>query len=353
MYEEKILIGTDTTSGIAPQILDAIAEASHIKTLPYGNDIITEECKNIVKNIFEKSDLEIIPMVSGTASNSLALSSFMRSYGSVICHSDAHINKDEGGAPEFFSGGGKLLTISNSLGRIKAQDFQNKIDEINFKSKSSSLISGISITQLAENGTLYTLDEIEAISKICKKNNLYLHMDGARFSNALVYQELISPAQATWKVGVDCLSLGATKNGALAAELIIFFNKTLASEAQKIIKQTGHVIPKTRYISAQLNAWFKDDLWLELAKSANENALYLRNQLSKFNDFKFLYPTQGNEVFVKMTDLSYQNILKLDIIPNLWNKIDKDHLVVRFVTSFETTSSQIDEIINRLKTYFN
>jgi threonine aldolase len=178
-------------------------------------------------------------------------------------------------------------------------------------------------------------------------------MDGARFSNALVSQELISPAQATWKVGVDCLSLGATKNGAMAAELIVFFNKTLASEAQKIIKQTGHVIPKTRFISAQLNAWFKDGLWLELAKLANKNALYLRNQLSQFNDFKILYPTQGNEVFVKMTDLSYQNIFKLNIIPNLWNKIDKDNLVVRFVTSFETTSSQIDEIINRLKTYFN
>ena len=158
MYE-KILIGTDTISGIAPQILDAIAEASYIKTLPYGNDTITEECKNIVKNIFEKSDLEIIPMVSGTASNSLALSSFLRSYGSIICHSDAHINKDEGGAPEFFSGGGKLLTISNSFGRIKAEDLLKKIDEINFKRKPSSLISGVSITQLAENGTLYTLDE--------------------------------------------------------------------------------------------------------------------------------------------------------------------------------------------------
>ncbi len=351
MYE-KILIGTDTTSGVAPQILDAIAEASHIKTLPYGNDIVTEECKNIVKNIFENSDLEIIPMVSGTASNSLALSSFLRSYGSVICHSEAHIHKDEGGAPEFFSGGGKLITISNSQGLIKAQDLQKKIDEINFKRKSSPLISGVSITQLAENGTLYTLDEIDAISKICKINNLYLHMDGARFSNALASQELISPAEATWKVGVDCLSLGATKNGAMAAELIIFFNKTLASEALNLIKQTGHVIPKTRFVSAQLNAWFKDDLWLELAKLANKNALYLRNQLSQFNDFKILYPTQGNEVFVRMSNLSYENIIKLNIIPNLWSQIDKDHLLVRFVTSFDTTISQIDEIINRLKTYF-
>ncbi len=352
MYEKQILIGTDTISGIAPQILDAIAEASNTKTLPYGHDIFTEECKNTVQNIFEKSDLEIIPMVSGTASNSLALSSFLRSYGNIICHRDAHINKDEGGAPEFFSGGGKLLTISNSQGRIKAEDLLKKIDEINFKHKSAHVISGVSITQLAENGTLYSLDEIDAISKICKKNNLYLHMDGARFSNALVSQKLISPAEATWKVGVDCLSLGATKNGAMAAELIIFFNKTLAREAKYLIKQTGHLVSKTRFVSAQLNAWFNSGLWLELAMLANKNAIYLRDQLSQFNDFKILYPIQGNEVFVKMSNLSYENILKLNIIPNLWNQIDQNHLVVRFVTSFETTTNQVDEIIERLKNYF-
>ena len=351
MSEEKILIGTDTTSGISPQILNEIVKASNTKTLPYGDDTFTEECKYVVKNIFEKNDLEIIPMVSGTASNSLALSSFLRSYGSVVCHSEAHINKDEGGAPEFFSGGGKLLTISNFLGRIRPQDLLKKINEINFKGKSSQ-ISGVSITQLAENGTFYTLDEIDAISKICKKNNMYLHMDGARFANAIVSQGLISPAEATWKVGIDCLSLGATKNGAMAAELIIFFNKTLANEAKYLIKQTGHVISKTRFVSAQLNAWFKNGLWLELAKTANKNALYLRSQLSQFNDFEILYPTQGNEVFVKMSNSSYGNIIKLNIIPNLWNQIDEDNLVVRFVTSFETTTSQIDEIIIRLKNYF-
>ena len=138
----------------------------------------------------------------------------------------------------------------------------------------------------------------------------------------------------------------------MAAELIVFFNKTLASEAQNLIKQTGHVMSKIRFVSAQLNAWFKDGLWLELAKLANKNALYLRNQLSQFNEFKILYPTQGNEVFVKMSNLSYDNVLKLNIIPNLWYKIDNDYLVVRFVTSFETNKSQIDEIIDRLKTCF-
>ena len=145
-----------------------------------------------------------------------------------------------------------MQTISNNSGRLNSKDITKKLDELDFKGKQLSKISGISLTQLAENGTLYSQNEILAISKICKKNNFYLHMDGARFSNALVSQTSVSPAEATWKIGVDCLSLGATKNGAMAAEVIIFFNKNLALEAKKMIKQTGHIIPKTRFITCLL-----------------------------------------------------------------------------------------------------
>tara|TARA_B100000989_G_scaffold266726_1_gene220404 strand:+ start:1479 stop:2543 length:1065 start_codon:yes stop_codon:yes gene_type:complete len=350
MNKKKILIGTDTVSGIAPEILKAISLASNQNSPPYGDDIYTKKCRNIVRRIFEKQDIEIIPMMSGTASNSLALSSFLRSYGNVLCHGESHINKDEGGAPEFFSGGGKLLSISNNVGRLTYKEINEKLDELNFKGKQHTKICGISITQLAENGTLYCQKEIMSISKICKKNNFYLHMDGARFSNALVSQETISPAEATWKIGVDCLSLGATKNGAMAAEIIIFFNKDLAEEAKKMIKQTGHIIPKTRFISAQLNAWFKDGLWLRLAQKANENAMYLSSKLSKFNDFKLLYPTQGNEVFFKINKKTYKKILELNIIPNIWHKINEDEIVIRLVTSFETKFSLTDEIVERLKT---
>ena len=353
MNRKKIFMGTDTISGIAPQILKAISLASDEKTLPYGNDIFTEKCKNIIANIFEKEDLEIIPMMSGTASNSLALSSFLRSYGSILCHSESHINKDEGGAPEFFSGGGKLQTIFNNSGRLNSKDITAKLKELNFKGKQHSKICGVSVTQLAENGTLYSQNEIIAISKICKENNFYLHMDGARFSNALVSQQSVSPAEATWKIGIDCLSLGATKNGAMAAEVIIFFSKDLAEEAKKMIKQTGHIIPKTRFISAQLNAWFKGGLWLKLAQQANENATYLSNELSKFEDFKLLYPTQGNEVFLRINKRTYEKILELNIIPNLWRKMSYDEIEVRFVTSFETKFSLIDEIIDRFKTCFS
>ena len=177
-------------------------------------------------------------------------------------------------------------------------------------------------------------------------------MDGARFSNAFVSQGSITLAEATWKVGVDCLSLGATKNGALAAELIIFFNKKLAKEAQYIIKQTGHVISKTKFVSAQLNAWFENGLWLRLANKANKKALYLTNKLCEFKELELLYPVQGNEIFIKMSNTSYDKMLKKNIIPNFWGKVGNEHVIIRFVTSFETTISQINEIIRRLKTTF-
>ena len=351
MNDKTNQIVTDTISGVAPEILDSIITASKVKTLPYGNDIYTKECREIICKIFEKENLEIIPMMSGTASNSLALSSFLQSYGSIICHDEAHINNDEGGAPEFFSGGGKLLSMGDNSGKLKAKQLKIKIDNIIFKKKNTASLSCFSITQLSENGTIYKKKEILEISKICKNYNMFLHMDGARFANALVSQN-ISPAEATWKLGVDCLSLGATKNGAMAAEVIIFFNNKLAFEAKNKIKQTGHVISKTRFISAQLNAWFKDGLWIKLAKSANNNAKYLSDQLSLFRDFKLLYPTEGNEVFLKIENKTYDQILKLKIIPNLWSKVNDDELVIRFVTSFETQKSQIDELIKRLSNQF-
>ena len=350
MKTDKILLGTDTVSGIHPKILKAITIASKEKTLPYGNDIFTEECKSIISKIFEKDDLDIIPMMSGTASNSLALSSFLRSYGSVLCHAQAHINKDEGGAPEFFSCGGKLIPITNDLGRVSAKELSKKIDEINFKGKQNN-ICGVSITHLAENGTAYSPREIKEISKVCKNNNLSLHMDGARFSNALAYQKSLSPADITWKVGVDCLSLGATKNGAMAAEVIIFFNKELAIEAKKLIKQTGHVLSKTRFISAQLNAWFRNSLWISLANKANFMAGYLSRELCTFNEFKLVYPTQANEVFLEVSKETYQEMLKLNIISNLWSRVGYNNFILRFVTSFDTEKSEIDELLSRINAF--
>ena len=350
---EKIIMGTDTISGIAPEILEAIIEASQIKTLPYGNDIFTQECKDNISKVFERNEIEIIPMMSGTASNSLAIASFLPSYGSLICHAESHINRDEGGAPEFFSSGGKLISIYTGTGKLNAEILNNKIRTLNYKGKNNSKPYGVSITQLAENGTIYTIDEIKEISSVCKKYGLFLHMDGARFANAIAFKNNVSPAELTWKVGIDCLSLGATKNGAMAAEVIIFFNTKLAEKAKNKIKQTGHLLSKTRFISAQLNAWFKNGLWLVLAKEANKKAVYLSEKLSLLVEFDLLYPTQGNEVFFKIKKKIYNIIITLNIIPNLWCEIDEEMVVIRFVTSFETEKSSIDDIIARLYNQFN
>ncbi len=352
MKDKIILIGTDTISGIAPEILEAIIAASKVQSLPYGNDIFTKQSKKIISRIFEKEVIEIIPMMSGTASNSLALSTFLRSYGSILCHSESHITKDEGGAPEFFSGGGKLLNIINSSGRLNSKDIDSKLKLFNFKGKQNGKISGVSITQLAENGTIYSRDEIKSISNVCKKNHLFLHMDGARFANALAFQDNLSPADASWKLGIDCLSLGATKNGAMAAEVIIFFNTKLAEEAKNQIKQTGHLLSKSRFISAQLNAWFKNGLWIKLAKSANQKAVFLNEKISKLKDFELLYPTEGNEVFFKIRKVTYETILQLNISPNLWCYLNSENIVIRFVTSFETEQEDVEEIVSRLYANF-
>ncbi len=349
MKNKIILMGTDTVAGVAPQIMKAIIRASNAKMLPYGNDSYTKNLKKVIRKVFEKNDLEIIPMMSGTASNALAISSFLKSYEMILCHDEAHINRDEGGAPEFFSCGGKLINIINNSGKLTAHDIENKINKINFKNKEKSKISGVSITQLAENGTIYSTDEILQISKLCKKNNIYLHMDGARFANALAFQNKLSPAEASWKIGVDCLSLGATKNGALAAEVIIFFNSKLAAEAMHRIKKTGHVIPKTRFISAQLYAWFKNNLWLELAQKANQKAKYFSDKISKMNDFELMYPTHGNEIFLKVKKKIYEEILKLNIVPNLWSKVDNNEFEIRFVVSFDTKMAELNKILSRLK----
>ena len=246
-----------------------------------------------------------------------------------------------------------MISIPHETGKLNAEILNNKINFLNYKSKNNSKPYGVSITQLAENGTIYTIEEIKEISYVCKKNNLFLHMDGARFSNAIAFQEDLSPAELTWKIGVDCLSLGATKNGAMAAEVIIFFNTKLAKEAKNKIKQTGHLLPKTRFISAQLNAWFKNDLWIDLAKLANKKAVYLSEKLTKLKQFELLYPTQGNEVFFKIKKITYEEIIKLKIIPNLWHKIDEDSVVIRFVTSFETEQSSLDQVIKRIYRKFD
>ena len=343
-----IFCGSDTLSSVAPEIDKAISEAGKKNSLPYGDDEYSKNCKNIIRDVFQNDKLEICPIISGTASNSLAISTLCDSYGGLICHENSHINKDECGAPEFFSNGAKLITIDTSNGKLNDYDLEQKF--IKFKSTSTfkHKIQGVSITQLAENGTAYSWNELKKIGDFCKKNNLLFHMDGARFSNALVYLDK-NPAEISWKIGLDCLSLGASKNGALAAEVIIFFNQNLINDLNYKQKKTGHVFPRMKFITCQLNAWFKNSLWIKLACKANEMAKKLRLNFEKIDDFKLLFPTHGNEIFVETTKHFFNRIIDKKIFPKLWFEKKDEIVVLRFVTSHDTTDAIIHEITQRLK----
>lgn len=337
-----LLCGTDTSGGVSSKILQKLIEIGKSKDKPYGDDKFTEQAKIEFKKVFKKNDIEIIPMISGTASNAFALSLMSKKDDYIICHEEAHILTSECGATEFFNPGLKLIGLSSSNGKLSA----NLINSF-LKNNIEKNIVGISVSQLSENGTIYSIESLKKIGKICKKNNFFFHMDGARFSNALCSLK-VKPDEMTWKLGLDCLTIGATKNGALAAEAIIFFNKNKLSDYKYFQKRTGHVIAKTKFISSQFIIWFKDDLWLKLASKSNYIAKLFKNYLNKNDDFEILYPTDGNEVFVKVHKKYYENIIKKNVFPKLWDTLSQNFVILRFVFSFDFTKNNLKDLISRI-----
>ena len=214
---------SDNNSGICPEAWTALEEANQNHALGYGDDRWTKQAADLIREVFE-TDCEVFFVFNGTAANSLSLASTCRSYHSILCHENAHVEQDECGAPEFYTGGGKLVPLTGIMGKITAEELNRSIGGKGIVHHTQP--SSVSITQVCETGEVYQLDEIKKIAEVTHKHNLNLHMDGARFANALVSLD-VSPAEMTWKSGVDVLSFGATKNGCLAAEAIIFFNKEL------------------------------------------------------------------------------------------------------------------------------
>ncbi len=344
-----LLCGTDTSGGVSNIILKKIVEVGKKKNKSYGDDDFIELAKIEFKRVFKNNNLDIIPMISGTASNAFALSLMTKKKGYVICHKDAHIFTSECGAPEFFNSGIKLITISSIDGKLNPTQINSCLE-----SNADKNIIGVSVSQLSENGTNYSIENLRKIGNICKKNNLFFHMDGARFSNAVCSLE-VKPAEMTWKIGLDCLSIGATKNGAFAAEAIIFFNKKRLCNYKFYQKRSGHVIAKTKLISSQFIAWFQDDLWLKLARKSNNIAKLFKNYLDQNNNFEILFPIDGNEVFVKVHELYYQKIIDQNIFPKLWSFSKNNFVILRFVFSFDFTKKDLSNLIsriNRIKIYY-
>lgn len=336
------LFASDNVTGACPEVMDAVVAANSGIATSYGDDEWSSRLQTKLSEIFE-TDVEVFLAVSGTASNALALSALAPVFGKIYCHELSHINTDECGAPELFTGGAKLIPMRSSNGRIKANELAETIrGSGNVHVTQPSVVS---ITQSCETGTVYQLDEIKAISKIARKHKMSVHMDGARFANALASLD-VSPAEMTWKSGVDVLTLGGTKNGCLAAEAIIFFKPDMVGNFPYLHKRSGQLLSKMRFISSQLEAYVTDDLWIRNAQHANSMAKILSEGLNAFSNIELAYPTQSNEVFVNLPRelIDYLNNAGYDI-----NEEELDGKAVRFVTAWNSELKDVDRLLEVIK----
>jgi len=297
----KYHFASDNTSGICPEAWAALAVANADHQPSYGSDAWTQQACDRIREIFEKPDAEIFFVFNGTAANSLALASLCQSYHSVICHELAHVATDECGAPEFFSNGTKLLLGGGKDGKITPDEVERlvlKRSDIHYPKPRA-----LSLTQTTESGTVYTPAEIAALTAVASRYNMSVHMDGARFANALValqQRATVSAADVTWRVGVDVLCFGGTKNGMNTSEAVVFFNATLAREFEYRCKQAGQLASKMRFLSAQWTGMLTDGAWLRNAAHANTMARRLAAVFAGIPDAKLLREPEANAVFVSL-----------------------------------------------------
>jgi threonine aldolase len=298
MSEKPVInsFASDNVSCACPEVMDAVVAANSGIAVSYGQDAHTVKLEATLSDLFE-TGVTVFPVVSGTAGNALALSALTPSYGKVFCHEMSHINTDECAAPEFFTGGAKLIPISSHDGKITPENLTPVIRGTG--NVHSAQPATLSITQSCEVGTVYQLDEISAVSETAREHGLSVHMDGARFANALVALDA-SPAQMTWKAGIDVLTLGGTKNGCLAAEAVVFFKPDLVKSFPFLHKRSGQLLSKMRFVSAQLEAYVANDVWLRNARHANAMAVRLSEGLAAIPGIELAFPTQSNEVFARV-----------------------------------------------------
>jgi threonine aldolase len=341
MDNKQYQFASDNYSGISPEVLRYIELANKGHDFPYGEDSWTSKTADRFREIFEL-DCDVYFVFNGTAANSLAISSLCKSYNSIICANTAHIETDECGAPEFFSNGSKLLHGQSDSGKLSPQFIEetvNKRTDIHFPKPKV-----VSVTQATELGTVYSLDELAAIREKAQKYSLNVHMDGARFANALAHLK-VSPKEIIEAAKVDVLCLGGTKNGMPNGDAVIFFKKEFAEDFGHRCKQAGQLASKMRFISAPWLGLLENDNWLKYAGQANNCAKLLEKKLMKFSEIKIMFPCQANSIFVQMPE---------KLLAYLENKGWHFYTFIgvggaRLMCSWDTTEEHIDELVDDIK----
>jgi threonine aldolase len=331
---------SDNVAGVSPEILAALAAANAGRQPSYGVDPITARVESRLAEIFEH-EVAVFPVATGTAANALALAAVVPPWGVVYCHAEAHIVVDECGAPEFYAGGARVVGLAAPHGKISPADLAPLLPG------GKGVVhhmqpAAISLTQASEAGTVYRPDEIAAIAELARTHGLPLHVDGARFANALVHLDC-APADITWRAGVDILSFGATKNGAAAAEAVIFFDTAKAADFAFRRKRGGHLLSKMRFLSAQLDAYLADDLWLRNARHANAAAKRLAEGLVRIPGLHLRHAVEANEIFVEMPEALIEALFARGFHFYRWDGPQGN--CVRLVTAFDTDIADVDAFL--------
>ena len=327
---------SDTAAPPHPAILDAMMAAAKGPAPSYGADAWTAAARAALRDVFE-TDLDVWLVSSGTAANALALATLCPPHGAILCHAEAHIERDERGAPEFFTGGGKLSLMGGAHARIDLAELRARlaVNRHDFVHETPAHV--LSLSNLTESGAAYRPFEIAERAALAREAGLAVHLDGARLANALVSTGG-TPAEMTWRSGVDVLSFGATKNGGLGCEAIVLFGAARQRIGDLIVraKRAGHMPPKMRFLGAQMAAYLKDDLWLQLARRANASATHLAQALTSAGA-ELAHPTDGNEVFAFLPPGLDARLKTAGVSFYPW--IDGSH---RFVCSWATEQSEIE-----------
>jgi threonine aldolase len=341
----KNQFASDNYAGICPEAWEAMAAANRDCANAYGDDPWTERACDLIRNFFE-TDCQVFFVFNGTAANSLSLSSLCQSYHSILCHEMAHIETDECGAPEFFSNGTKILLVPGAHGKVDLEAVRHAVtrrSDIHYPKPKV-----LTITQATELGTVYTVEELQRIGELARSLSLRLHMDGARFANALASLGA-SPAELSWKAGVEVLSFGGTKNGLAVGEAVVFFNRELAQEFDYRCKQSGQLASKMRFLSAPWIGLLEEGALVRHAGHANRCARWLEKELRTIPGVEIMHPCQANAVFVQMAPFLIEALHEKGW--HFYTFIGSGH--ARLMCSWNTSDETMAEFVGDLRTLVN
>ncbi|QDY68441.1 threonine aldolase family protein [Qingshengfaniella alkalisoli] len=309
---------SDNTAPVHPSVLQALAAANEGYAMSYGADPLTLSVQDQIREIFEAPDAAVYLVATGTTANALSLACLGAPWQTVFCHRHAHIQEDECGAPEFFSGGAKLTLVDGAHGKIDPDALKLAILGEQTRGVHGVQRGPLSITQTSEKGTVYSLGELKALTTMAATYGMPVHMDGSRFANALVSLGC-TPAEMTWKAGIDAVSFGGTKNGLMGVEAVILFDAEKAWEFELRRKRAGHLFSKHRYLAAQMDAYLKGGLWLDMAKHANATCFDLADKLSKKSNVRVHTTPQANILFADWSRATHQKLHEAGAAYYLWS----------------------------------